>query len=211
MSAPSRCPAGAVLALDSGLPGARLRGASGCICPPIPEVCVTAVDPDVSLSSAEPTSATGPAGLRDVIGAYVGLTKPRIIELLLLTTVPVMFLAQRGVPPLGLVVATVVGGTLSAGSANALNCVYDADIDERMRRTRRRALPPPGLTRCPRERHNRRLAPPFTVIGDRFLTASQRHAVERPVQLSEPRHTRETHDDRRCRATHHGTATCQDL
>ncbi len=52
-----------------------------------------------------------------------------------------MFLAQRGVPPLGLVVATVVGGTLSAGSANALNCVYDADIDERMRRTRRRALP----------------------------------------------------------------------
>jgi heme o synthase len=55
--------------------------------------------------------------------------------------VPVMFLAQRGVPSLGLVVATVLGGTLSAGSANALNCVYDADIDERMRRTRRRALP----------------------------------------------------------------------
>jgi heme o synthase len=78
---------------------------------------------------------------RDVLTAYVGLMKPRIIELLLLTTVPVMFLAQRGVPPLGLVVATVLGGTLSAGSANALNCVYDADIDERMRRTRRRALP----------------------------------------------------------------------
>jgi protoheme IX farnesyltransferase len=76
-----------------------------------------------------------------VVAAYVGLMKPRIIELLLLTTVPVMFLAQRGVPPLGLVVATVVGGTLSAGSANALNCVYDRDIDERMRRTRRRALP----------------------------------------------------------------------
>jgi len=75
------------------------------------------------------------------VAAYVGLTKPRIIELLLVTTVPVMFLAQRGVPPLGLVVATVLGGTLSAGSANALNCVYDADIDERMRRTRRRALP----------------------------------------------------------------------
>jgi protoheme IX farnesyltransferase len=52
-----------------------------------------------------------------------------------------MFLAKQGVPPLGLVVATVLGGTLSAGSANALNCVYDADIDERMRRTRRRALP----------------------------------------------------------------------
>ena len=73
--------------------------------------------------------------------AYVGLTKPRIIELLLLTTVPVMFLAERGVPDLWLVVATVVGGTLSAGSANALNCFYDRDIDERMRRTRRRALP----------------------------------------------------------------------
>ena len=77
----------------------------------------------------------------DVVAAYVGLTKPRVIELLLLTTVPVMFAAQRGVPPLGLVVATVVGGTLSAGAANALNCVYDRDIDEQMRRTRRRALP----------------------------------------------------------------------
>lgn len=77
----------------------------------------------------------------DVISAYVGLMKPRVIELLLLTTVPVMFFAQRGVPPLGLVLATVLGGTLSAGSANALNCVYDRDIDEQMRRTRRRALP----------------------------------------------------------------------
>ncbi|MFT4008585.1 MAG: heme o synthase [Nocardioidaceae bacterium] len=85
--------------------------------------------------------ALGSTRLRDVVTAYVGLTKPRIIELLLLTTVPVMFLAAGGVPDLWLVVATVVGGTLSAGSANALNCVYDRDIDERMRRTRRRALP----------------------------------------------------------------------
>ena len=98
---------------------------------------MTAVDPQVSA----PPRTDGPTSLRDVLGAYVGLMKPRIIELLLLTTVPVMFLAQRGVPPLGLVIATVLGGTLSAGSANALNCVYDADIDERMRRTRRRALP----------------------------------------------------------------------
>ncbi len=98
---------------------------------------MTAVDPHVSVQE----TTRGPVSVRDVVMAYVGLTKPRIIELLLLTTVPVMFLAQRGVPPLGLVVATVVGGTLSAGSANALNCVYDADIDERMRRTRRRALP----------------------------------------------------------------------
>ena len=98
---------------------------------------MTAVDPQALVKDAE----TGSATLRDKLAAYVGLTKPRIIELLLLTTVPVMFLAQRGVPPLGLVVATVVGGTLSAGSANSLNCVYDRDIDERMRRTRRRALP----------------------------------------------------------------------
>ena len=81
------------------------------------------------------------AALRDVVVAYVGLTKPRVIELLLLTTVPVMFFAARGVPPLGLVAATVVGGTFSAGSASVFNCVYDRDIDEQMRRTRRRALP----------------------------------------------------------------------
>jgi protoheme IX farnesyltransferase len=77
----------------------------------------------------------------DVLGAYLALTKPRIVELLLLTTVPVMFLAQRGVPSLELVLATVVGGTLAAGSANTLNCVLDRDIDERMLRTRRRPLP----------------------------------------------------------------------
>jgi protoheme IX farnesyltransferase len=98
---------------------------------------VTALDSQVSVSGPQ----AGVATLRDVVAAYVGLMKPRVIELLLLTTVPVMFYAQRGVPPLGLVVATVLGGTLSAGSANALNCVYDRDIDEQMRRTRRRALP----------------------------------------------------------------------
>jgi protoheme IX farnesyltransferase len=90
---------------------------------------------------ATPKVLSRPATVRDVVGAYVGLMKPRVIELLLLTTVPVMFFAQRGIPPVGLVVATVLGGTLSAGSANALNCVYDRDIDEQMRRTRRRALP----------------------------------------------------------------------
>jgi protoheme IX farnesyltransferase len=79
--------------------------------------------------------------VRDVVAAYVGLTKPRVIELLLLTTVPVMFFAARGIPSLGLVAATVVGGTFSAGSASVFNCVYDRDIDEQMRRTRRRALP----------------------------------------------------------------------
>jgi protoheme IX farnesyltransferase len=86
------------------------------------------------------TGAVAPT-LRDVVTAYVGLTKPRVIELLLLTTVPVMFFAAQGVPPLGLVAATVVGGSFSAGSASVFNCVYDRDIDEQMRRTRRRALP----------------------------------------------------------------------
>ena len=85
--------------------------------------------------------ASRASGCKDVVAAYVGLTKPRVIELLLLTTVPVMFFAERGVPELGLVVATVIGGALSAGSASAYNCVYDRDIDEQMRRTRRRALP----------------------------------------------------------------------
>lgn len=82
----------------------------------------------------------GPVTLRDRIAAYVALTKPRIIELLLITTVPAMFAAQRGVPSVGLMLATLFGGMLAAGSANALNCVYDADIDEIMRRTRNRPL-----------------------------------------------------------------------
>jgi len=99
---------------------------------------VTYVDQSAAAAqqpAAEQTTA------KDVIAAYVGLTKPRVIELLLLTTVPVMFFAARAVPDLGLVVATVVGGAFSAGSASVFNCVYDRDIDEQMRRTRRRALP----------------------------------------------------------------------
>lgn len=104
---------------------------------------MTAVDPQVHVEP--PTAAIPLVGVRlrlpDVVGAYLALTKPRIIELLLLTTVPVMFLASGGVPALSTVLATVVGGTLSAGSANALNCVLDADIDQRMLRTRRRPLP----------------------------------------------------------------------
>jgi protoheme IX farnesyltransferase len=96
-----------------------------------------------SVARAEHAPAAASAARRraDVLGAYLALTKPRIVELLLLTTVPVMFLAQRGVPSLELVLATVVGGTLAAGSANTLNCVLDRDIDERMLRTRRRPLP----------------------------------------------------------------------
>ncbi|QWF20092.1 heme o synthase [Nocardioides sp. LMS-CY] len=92
-------------------------------------------------ASAARQSTVGRASVKDIVAAYVGLTKPRVIELLLLTTVPVMFYAARGVPDLGLVVATVLGGAFSAGSASVFNCVYDRDIDEQMRRTRRRALP----------------------------------------------------------------------
>jgi protoheme IX farnesyltransferase len=83
----------------------------------------------------------------DSLRAYIALTKPRIIELLLVTTVPAMVLATRWVPGLDwgdwawLVGWTLIGGTLAAGSANAINCYIDRDIDELMTRTRRRPLP----------------------------------------------------------------------
>ena len=96
----------------------------------------------------------GPAGRREGSGArdghgrrpqaiaraLVALTKPRIIELLLVTTVPTMLLAQRGLPSLKLVLVTLVGGTLAAGSANTINCYIDRDIDALMKRTSRRPL-----------------------------------------------------------------------
>jgi protoheme IX farnesyltransferase len=78
---------------------------------------------------------------RSRIRAYVALTKPRIIELLLVTTVPAMVLAARGIPRLDLVAWTLLGGTLAAGAANAVNQVLDRDIDLIMTRTRRRPLP----------------------------------------------------------------------
>jgi protoheme IX farnesyltransferase len=74
------------------------------------------------------------------VATYVALTKPRIIELLLVTTVPVMFLAEGGVPSLWLVLATLAGGTLSAGAANTFNSVYDRDIDRLMHRTSTRPM-----------------------------------------------------------------------
>jgi protoheme IX farnesyltransferase len=88
-----------------------------------------------------------PRTLSDSVRAYIALTKPRIIELLLVTTVPAMVLATREVPGIQwtswgwLVVWTLIGGTLAAGSANAINCYLDRDIDELMTRTRRRPLP----------------------------------------------------------------------
>ena len=79
--------------------------------------------------------------------AYFELTKPRVIELLLVSTVPTMILAQRGIPDLWLMVATVVGGALSAGSANSFNCYIDADIDKIMGRTKGRPLVTGELTK----------------------------------------------------------------
>ena len=68
-----------------------------------------------------------------MIRAYVALTKPRIVELLLVTTVPAMMLAAGGLPPLWLIAVVLVGGSLAAGAANALNCYIDRDIDQLMR------------------------------------------------------------------------------
>lgn len=72
--------------------------------------------------------------------AYLALTKPRIIELLLVTTVPAMVLAARGLPPLSTLLATLIGGTLAAGGANTMNSVYDRDIDSVMKRTSTRPM-----------------------------------------------------------------------
>jgi protoheme IX farnesyltransferase len=78
--------------------------------------------------------------LRSRAAAYVALTKPRIIELLLVTTVPTMVVADRGMPHIGLIAATVLGGTMAAGGANAINMYLDRDIDKVMHRTRHRPL-----------------------------------------------------------------------
>ena len=81
-----------------------------------------------------------------VFRAYLALTKPRIVELLLITTVPAMMLAAGGWPDLRVVLVVVLGGALAAGAASALNCYLDRDIDQLMRRTRRRPLPAHTVT-----------------------------------------------------------------
>jgi protoheme IX farnesyltransferase len=102
-------------------------------------VTVTA-SPAVAGSAAGAADHGVPLGHRARIGRYVALTKPRIIELLLVTTLPVMILAAGGMPRLWTIAATLVGGTLAAGSANTINCVVDRDIDAVMSRTKRRPL-----------------------------------------------------------------------
>ncbi len=104
--------------------------------------------PTAAASSPPP----GSSSTRATIRAYVALTKPRIIELLLVTTVPAMVLATRDVPGiqpldwLRITVWTLICGTLAAGAANAINQYLDRDIDERMARTRRRPLPAGDVT-----------------------------------------------------------------
>ena len=75
-----------------------------------------------------------------LVRAYIALMKLRVVELLLISTIPAMILAQQGVPPLGLVFATLIGGTLAAGSANAFNMVLESDLDTLMQRTAKRPL-----------------------------------------------------------------------
>ncbi len=84
--------------------------------------------------------AGGRTGMRTALGGYVALMKLRVVELLLITTVPTMILAERGWPGWWLVAVTLIGGTAAAGAANAFNMVYDRDIDAVMNRTRNRPL-----------------------------------------------------------------------
>ncbi len=98
---------------------------------------MTAVDPRAELD-AHPT-ARG-RGWRFTAGQFLALTKPRIVELLLITTIPVMILAERGLPSGWLILATLAGGSFAAGAANTLNCVIDRDIDALMNRTATRPL-----------------------------------------------------------------------
>ncbi len=105
---------------------------------------MTAVDPR---HAAPPRGVPGQRrSVQQVLGVYLALTKPRIIELLLVTTVPTMILAAGGLPPAGTALATLVGGTLAAGGANTLNSYLDRDIDVIMVRTGRRPLATGAVT-----------------------------------------------------------------
>ena len=91
-------------------------------------------------SPAQHRPATKATSFGSTVKAYVALTKPRVMELLLVVTVPAMILAERGLPNLWLVLATLIGGAMSAGSAGAFNCYLDRDMDRKMQRTKNRPL-----------------------------------------------------------------------
>jgi protoheme IX farnesyltransferase len=95
----------------------------------------------LTLEDATSTELVQPLPFSKRALAYIALTKPRIIELLLITTVPPMIVAEGGIPSLWLILFTLVGGAIGAGGANAINCYVDRDIDEIMTRTRKRPLP----------------------------------------------------------------------
>lgn len=116
--------------------------ASGVLAP-----CLAGLDLRQMPLQEQPTETFERFSLRRKAKAYFALTKPRVIELLLITTVPTMILAQRGMPNLWLILATLFGGALSAGSANSFNCYIDADIDKLMGRTKGRPLVTGELTK----------------------------------------------------------------
>ncbi len=93
-----------------------------------------------TLHSAHADQGVNKPGFTRTVMAYVALTKPRVMELLLVITVPAMILAERGLPNLWLVLATLIGGAMSAGSAGAFNCYIDRDMDRKMKRTAGRPL-----------------------------------------------------------------------
>lgn len=105
---------------------------------------MAAIDPSESVATGRPKQHGAGVSVTqsrlDVVAAYVALTKPRIIELLLVTTIPAMLLAAGGLPDLTIALGTLLGGTLAAGGANTMNCYIDRDIDAVMHRTGARPL-----------------------------------------------------------------------
>src|SRR5687767_13510164 len=135
---PRRCPPGP-RATVAAVPIPGSKGPPGAL---LPARSRARGHPVTALSERQAAPARRlPAVLRARLAAYVALTKPRIIELLLVTTVPAMMLAARGWPSWTLLLSTLVGGTLAAGAANVFNCYFDRDIDRLMHRTQKRPLP----------------------------------------------------------------------
>ena len=100
--------------------------------------------PEVSAGTLPAIPVTGRRSVKAMASSLFALTKPRIIELLLVTTIPTMLLADRGLPSVRILLVTLAGGALAAGSANTINCYIDRDIDAMMRRTSRRPLARPA-------------------------------------------------------------------